>query len=93
MAVMPSPSLPGQKQVYIMVDTRCVPFLQKIFAMRRLFFPGPSSMATSHLSMVVTLSRSRDESPPPVRVRKTESNACEGGQKRRDWTWERADLL
>lgn len=54
------------------------PFRQKILAMKRLFFPGPSSMATSHLSIVVTLSRSLVGSPP-VRVRKTERRAFEGG--------------
>lgn len=65
----------SQIQVPIVTIAGGVPFLQKIFALKRLFFPGPSSIATSHLSTVVTLSRSLVGSPP-VRVRKTESRAC-----------------
>lgn len=59
-------------------ESRCVaviPFLQNIFAVKRLFFPGPSSIATSHLSIVVTLSRFPGS--PPVRVRKTDNSACD----------------
>lgn len=51
------------------------PFLQKILAMKRLFWSSPSSIATSHFSIVVTLSRSLFASPPPVRVRKTARSA------------------
>ena len=35
-----------------------MPFLKTILAMKRLFLPGSSTITTSHLSMVVSFSRS-----------------------------------